>query len=150
MPGQDASGPRYGCTRTYDMVTEHFVVVAKYECSYCEMLVVRDCGVRQNFYVFSLYRNLDADDRTFDCLLTSMSATQAEDLRVSFLFVGDFTGHHQEWLGSMTTNRHGAAAFDSATVSGCDQLVVAPTHARSGTLNLRMTDVLDLQYGLLL
>ena len=44
----------------------------------------------------------------------------------------------------MTTNRHGVAAFDFATVSSCDQLVVGPTHARGGTLNLLMTDVLDL------
>ena len=55
-------------------------------------------------------------------------------------FVGDLNGHHQEWLGSTTTNRHGVAAFDLSTVSGCDQL----THARSGTLALLMTDVPDL------
>ena len=30
------------------------------------------------------------------------------------------------------------------TVSGCDQLVVGPTHARGGTLDLLMTDVPDL------
>ena len=59
-------------------------------------------------------------------------------------FVGDLNGHHQEWLGSTTTNRHGVAAFDFATVSGCDQLVVGPTHARGGTLDLLMTDVPDL------
>ena len=35
---------------------------------------------------------------------------------------------------------HGVAAFDFATVSGCDQLVVGPTHARGGTLDLLMTD----------
>ena len=46
-------------------------------------------------------------------------------------------------MGSTTTNRHGVAAFDFATVSGCDQLVVGPTHARGGTLDL-MTDVPDL------
>ena len=49
---------------------------------------------------------------------------------LSFLFVGDLNGHHQEWLGSTATNSHGVAAFDFATVSGCDQLVVGPTHAR--------------------
>ena len=44
-------------------------------------------------------------------------------------------------VGSTTTNRHGVAAYiDFATVSGCDQLVVGPTHARGGTLDL-MTDV---------
>ena len=58
--------------------------------------------------------------------------------------MGDLNGHHQEWLDSTTTNRHGAAAVDFATVSGCHQLVVDPTHARGGTLDLLMTDVPDL------
>ena len=84
---------------------------------------------------------LDLDDRIFYCLLASMAAVQAEDVRDSFLFVGDLNCHHQEWLGSMTANRHGVAAFDFATVSDCDQLVVGPTHARGGTLDLLMTDV---------
>ena len=47
-------------------------------------------------------------------------------------------------MGSTTTNRHGVAAFDFATISGCDQLVVGPTHTRGGTLDLLMTDVPDL------
>ena len=52
-----------------------------------------------------------------------MAAVQAEDVRASFLFV----------------------AFDfSTTFSGCDQLVVGPTHASGGTLDLLMTDVPDL------
>ena len=67
--------------------------------------------------MYSLYRNPDQDDRMFDCLLASMAAVQAEDVRASFLFVGDLNGHHQEWLGSTTTNRHGVAAFDYSTVS---------------------------------
>ena len=59
-----------------------------------------------------------------------MTSVQTEDFRANFLFVGDLNGHHQEWLCSTTTNRHGVAAFDFATVSGCDQLDVGPTHAR--------------------
>ena len=47
-------------------------------------------------------------------------------------------------MGSTTTNRHEVAAIDFATVSGCDQLVVGPTHARGGTLDLLMTEVPDL------
>ena len=58
--------------------------------------------------------------------------------------MGDLNGHHQEWLGSTTTNRHGVAAFDFTTVSGCDQLVVGPSHAPGETLDLLMTDVPDL------
>ena len=70
--------------------------------------------------MFSLYCNPDLDDRIFDCLLALMAAMQAEDICASFLFVGDLNGHLQEWLGSTTTNRHGVAAFDFTTVSGCD------------------------------
>ena len=73
-----------------------------------------------------------------------MAALQTQDIRASFQFVGDLNGHHREWLGSTTTNRHVVAAFDFATVSGCDQLVVGSTHARGGTLDLLMTDVPDL------
>ena len=58
--------------------------------------------------------------------------------------MSDLNGQHQEWLGSTTTNRHGVEAFDFATVSGCDQFVVGPTHARGGTLDLLMTDVPDI------
>ena len=76
-----------------------------------------------------------------------MAAVQAEDVRASFLFVGDLNGHHQEWLGSSTTNRHGVAVFDFATVSSCDQLFVGPTRARGGTPDLLMTDVPDLVRG---
>ena len=72
----------------------------------------RVSGVRQNLYVYSLYRNPDLDDWIFDCFLASMAAVQVEDVRASFLFVGDLNGHHQEWLGSTTTNSHGVAAID--------------------------------------
>ena len=88
--------------------------------------------------------NPDLDDRIFYCLLASMAAVQTEDIRASFLYVGDLNGHHYEWLGSTTTNLHGVAAFDFATVSGCVQLVVGPSHARGGTLDLLMTNVPDL------
>ena len=115
----------------------------KFECGCCEMLFFMVCVVRKNLYVYSLYRNPDLDDRIFDCLLASMAAVQAEDVRASFLSVGDLNGHHQEWSGTTTTNCHGVVAFNFATVSGCDQLVVDPTHARGGTLNLLMTDVPD-------
>ena len=69
---------------------------------------------------------------------------QAEDVRATILFVGNLYGHHLEWLGSTTTNRQGVEAFDFATVSGCDQLVVGPTDAHGGTLDLLMTGVPDL------
>ena len=90
------------------------------------------------------YRNPEIDNRIFNCLLTSMAAVQAEDMRASFLFVGDLNGHHQEWVGSTTTNRQRVATFYFATVAGCDRLVVGPTHARGGTLDLLMTDVPNL------
>ena len=95
-------------------------------------------------YVFNLYCKPGLDHRNFHWLLISMAAVQAEDVSASFLFVGNLNGHHQEWSGSTTTNRHGVADFDFATVSGCDQFVVGPTNARCETLDLLMTDVPDL------
>ena len=94
----------------------------KFECGCCEMLVFRVSGDRLNFYVFSLYRNPDLDDRVCDRILTAMAAVQAADACASFLFLCDLNGHHQEWLGSTTTNCQGVAALNFATVSGCDQL----------------------------
>ena len=73
-----------------------------------------------------------------------MAAMQAEDICASFQFLGDLNGHHQEWLGSINMNCHAVAAVQFSTVSGCDQLVVGPTHARSGTIDFLMTDVPDL------
>ena len=67
-----------------------------------------------------------------------MVAVQAEDVRASFLFVGDLNGHHREWLGHESSR---CCSLFFATVSGCDQLVVGPNHGRGGTLNLLMTDV---------
>ena len=77
--GAKCLGP-VGWLHTFQMVTDHFpnpnlsVVVAK-------MLVFRVCGMRQNLYVYSLYRNPDLDDRMFDGLLASMAAVQADDVR---------------------------------------------------------------------
>ena len=65
-------------------------------------------------------------------------------MRASFLFVGDLDENHQEWLGFTTTDHHGIAAFLFTTVSGFDQLVVGPSHARGEALDLLMTDVPDL------
>ena len=40
--------------------------------------------------------NPDLDDRIFDCLLASMAAVRAEDVRASFLFVDELNGLRQE------------------------------------------------------
>ena len=101
-----------GWLHTFEMVMEHFaspnfsVVVAK--C--CFFFIV--CGMRQNLNVYSLCRYSDLDDRILYYLPASIAAVQADDVRASFLFVGDLNGHHQDWLGSLTTNCHGVAAFD--------------------------------------
>ena len=75
-------------------------------------------------------------DRTVMCSVFTITLTKVtrflqedaqEDVLASFLFVGDLNGHHQEWLGSTTTNHHGVAAIDFTTASGCDHLVVGGT-----------------------
>ena len=97
-----------GWLHTYEMVTEHFASPNLSGC--CEMLAFRVCGVRQNLYVFSLYCNPNLDDRIFDCLLASMAAVQAEDVRASFLSwpsswpssgVVGFYDHEPSWSCSL-------------------------------------------------
>ena len=103
MPGPE------GWLHTFEMVTEHFanpnlsVVVAK--CWFLGFVV------RYRTFMLSVYRNPDLDDRIFYCSLASMAAVHADDVRASFLFVGDLNGHHQEWLGSTTKNRHGSCGL---------------------------------------
>ena len=114
----------------------------KFECGFVRCWYL-GCVVQSRTSVISLYHNPGQDDQIYECLLTAMAAMQAVDVRAYFLFMGDLNGHQQEWSGSTTTNRHGVAALDFATVSGYGQLVNGPTHARGGTLDL-MTDVTDL------
>ena len=57
----------------------------KFEFGFCEMLVFRVCGVRQNLYVFSHNRNPNLDDLIFNCFLASMAPVQTEDIHTSFL-----------------------------------------------------------------
>ena len=101
------------------------------------------CDARQNFYMLSLYRNR-IGIRIYECFLTAVAAVHAVNMRASFLFMGDLNSHHQEWLASTTTNRHGVATLDFATMSGCDQLVTGPTYAYWVTVDLLMTEVPDL------
>ena len=75
------------------------------------------------------------------CIVFTVILTKMTAYMTSFLFVGDLNGNHQKWLGSSMTNSHDVAAFDFATVSDCDQLVVGSTHARGGILDLLMTYV---------
>ena len=51
--------------------------------------------------MFSQYRNPDLNDQISECLLSTMAAVQAVDVRASFLFMGDLNGHHVDWLGSI-------------------------------------------------
>ena len=83
----------------------------------CEMLVYRDSTARLKFYVCSLYRILDLNDRISECLLTSMAAVQAEDVCSSYLFMGDLN----DWPSSAMVGfyRHGVCG---SRLSNCREL----------------------------
>ena len=57
-----------------------------------------------------MHRNLNILDTIFDCCLTAMSKVHFVNSMTSFPFVCDVITHHEEWLGSSTTNLHGGAA----------------------------------------
>ena len=75
---------------------------ATFECGCHELQIIKVCGKHNNFYLFSVYWNLEADDGIFDCLLVSMAAIQENDRKASFVFIGDFNAHHKEWLNSIS------------------------------------------------
>ena len=100
------------------------------------------CGVRQNLYVFSLYRNPDLDDRIFDCLLASMAPVQAEDVGVSFLFAGDLNGHHwSSWLLRPRTIIELQPLTSQLYSVAISWLSAQPMHV----VMYRLTDIPDLQ-----
>ena len=67
---------------------------ATFECGCHEAQIIKVCGKHNNFYLFSVYQNPDADDEIFYCLLVSMVAIQENDRKASFVFIGDFNAHH--------------------------------------------------------
>ena len=96
----------------------------KFKCWCHEIMVIRICSRFNNFYVFSLYRKPDLNNSIYDCLLSSMAQIQSIDSKSSFIFAGDLNAHHREWLCYVSpTNNHGHAAFDFASLSGCEQAI---------------------------
>ena len=64
-------------------------------------------------FICFVYRNPDADDGIFGCLLVSMADIQENDRKASFVFIGDLNAHHKEWLNSISqTDCHGLRALD--------------------------------------
>ena len=123
---------RSGCSAPHE---------ATFECGCREVQIIKVCGKHNNFYLFSVYRNPDADYGIFYCLLVSMAAIQENDGKASFVFIGDFDAHHKEWLNSITqTDCHGLRASDFSSESGCDQIIRNATHRSGNCLDLIFTD----------
>ena len=114
---------------------------ATFECGCHEVQIIKVGGKHNNLYLFSVYRNPDADDGSFDCLLVSMAAIQENDRKASFVFIGDFNAHHKEWLNSISqTDCHGLRALDFSSESGCDQIIHSLTHRSGNCFDLIFAD----------
>ena len=123
---------RSGCSASHKAI---------FECGCHEVQIINVCGNHNNFYLFSVYRNPDADDEIFHCLLVSMAAIQENDRKASFVFIGDCNAHHKEWLNTISqTDCHGLRALDFSSESGCDQIIHNPTHRLGNCLDLIFTD----------
>ena len=112
-----------------------------FECGCHEVQIIKVCSKHNNFYLFSVYRNPDADDGIFYCLLVSVAGIRENDRMASIVFIGDFNAHHKEWLNSIfQTDCHGLRALDFSSESGCDQIIHNSTHRSGNTLDLIFTD----------
>ena len=100
--------------------------------------------MRQNFYVFSRYSNPDQDHPILYCFLTSMAAVQTEDVSDSFLFGERFELPSSRVVGFNDPETSWCCSRTCVTAPILDQLLVGPTHARGGTVDLLMTEVPDI------
>ena len=93
------------------------------------------------FYIGSIYHNPDLDDSIFDCLLMTMVIIQENDVKASFVFIGDFNVHHRDWLSSVSpTDGHGLRALDISSESGCEQIICKLIHRSDNCLDLLITN----------
>ena len=75
-----------------------------------------------------------------------MARVQSVDDNTVFIFDGDANAHHSEWLESVShADRHGSDTLDFCNLSGCEQLVLCPTHIAGNRLYLVMIDVIDIR-----
>lgn len=96
--------------------------ISEFECGCQEILLIKICSLFNN-YIFSLYRDLDANYSICDCLLNSIATVQDVDTRASFVFIGYVNAHHWEWLNSISpTDAQGKTALDFSYLSRCDQI----------------------------
>ena len=94
--------------------------------------------------MFGVYQNPDLSDNIFECLLTAMAKVlKSVDIKAYFLLVFDVNAHHEEWLGSYTTNLHGRVVRDFSSLSGCEQMVTELTPIGGEVFDLVLTDVPD-------
>ena len=97
--------------------------------------------------MFVFHRNPGHDGSFYDCLLDSMVRVQSVDDKSVFIFVSDANSNHSEWLESVSpTDRHERDALDFCNLSGCELLVLCPTHIAGHRFYLVMTDVPDIVY----
>ncbi|TLM25045.1 hypothetical protein FEC23_18880, partial [Acinetobacter baumannii] len=87
-----------------------------------------DHGGRSRIYA-CLYRShsSDAGSALFEHVQEGTNRVLEQYPSAEVVVLGDFNAHHQEWLGSRTTDLPGRTAYDFALAYGFSQLVTQPT-----------------------
>ena len=94
----------------------------------------------QKLLIGAVYRPPSASSDIFDYLDTETLPTMTAFGAHSVMLVGDFNVHHEDWLGSRTTDAAGRRALQLASCLGLEQIVVTPTRGDQ-ILDLIMTDL---------
>ncbi|KAA5586424.1 hypothetical protein F3H14_36350, partial [Pseudomonas aeruginosa] len=87
-----------------------------------------DHGGRSRIYA-CLYRShsSDAGSALIEHVQEGTNRVLEQYPSAEVVVLGDFNAHHQEWLGSRTTDLPGRTAYDFALAYGFSQLVTQPT-----------------------
>ena len=100
--------------------------LSAFEDSHFSVLWVHvDLGTQSRIYV-CLYRSHSGNEeltRLYKYLEDATDAVQRQFPSAELVFIGDFNGHHREWLGHSDTNEAGREAHSFALSHGLTQLV---------------------------
>ena len=94
----------------------------------------------QKLLICAIYRPPSGNNDILEYLDTSALPKMIEFGAQSLMLVGDFNVHHQDWLGSRTTDSAGRLTLRLADCLGLHQIVAEPTRGEH-ILDLVMTDL---------
>ena len=123
---------RSGCSASH---------MAIFECRCHVIQIIKLCDKHNNFHLFSVCWNPDANDGIFFIVFWYILQSYKKITKRLPLFLLEILMPVTEWLNSVSQiGCHGLRPLDFSSESGCDQIIDNPTHKSGNCLDLIFTD----------